>query len=343
MLALQEQIRDAWENGTPLAILGSGSKHFLGQPVEAVDKISARQLTGVIDYQAEELFIRAGVGTPLAEIETLLAQQGQMLPFAPPRFSPDATLGGTIASGLSGPARPWWGAARDFVLGCRLINGRGEVLHFGGEVIKNVAGYDVSRLQCGAFGTLGLLLELSIKTVPAPQQEITLCQDADEQTALARFRQWNRLPLPLSGATWCQDRLRIRLSGTAAAIEDARRQLGGDLMEDAAFWQDLKEHQLPFFASQRPLWRLSLPRATGQMALPGDYLLDWGGAQRWLLSDAPASAIRKLAADAGGHATSYGNGAFQALPSAMLAVHQRLKKAFDPKGIFNPGHVYPEL
>ncbi|WP_456406084.1 glycolate oxidase subunit GlcE, partial [Thiolapillus sp.] len=216
MQALQAQILEAFEEGTTLGVQGGGSKHFLGQPGDADQAISTRQLNGLIDYQPEELFIRAKAGTPLTDIETLLAENGQMLPFEPPHFSPSTTLGGAIACGLSGPSRPWRGAARDFVLGCKLINGKGELLHFGGEVIKNVAGYDVSRLQCGAYGSLGLLVELSIKTIPAPRTAITLSQEADESTALARFIEWNRLPLPLSGAAWHQGRLWIRLGGAPA-------------------------------------------------------------------------------------------------------------------------------
>lgn len=343
MQALQAQILEAFEQGRTLTIQGGGSKHFLGQPRETDTYISTTKLTGIIDYQPEELFIRAKAGTPLTDIETLLAENGQMLPFEPPHFSPSATLGGAIACGLSGPSRPWRGAARDFVLGCKLINGKRKLLHFGGEVIKNVAGYDVSRLQCGAFGSLGLLVELSIKTIPAPRTEIALSLETDEPTALARVIEWNRLPLPLSGAAWHQGRLWIRLSGTPAAVEEARKQIGGEALGNNDFWQDLKEQQLPFFKSELPLWRLSLPRATGKLELPGDYLLDWGGAQRWLLSEAPAADIQKIAADTGGHSSSFSNGPFQPLSPALMMLHQRLKQAFDPKGIFNPGRLYPEL
>ncbi|HID46259.1 MAG TPA: glycolate oxidase subunit GlcE [Chromatiaceae bacterium] len=343
MQALQAQILEAFEQGRTLTIQGGGSKHFLGQPRETDSYISTTKLTGIIDYQPEELFIRARAGTRLAEIETLLARSAQMLPFEPPHFSSSATLGGAIASGLSGPSRPWRGAARDFVLGCRLINGEAKLLHFGGEVIKNVAGYDVSRLQCGAFGSLGLLLELSIKTIPAPRREITLCQQDDEASALQKFIRWNRQPLPLSGAAWHDGKLWIRLSGTPGAVEHARKQIGGEALENPPFWQDLKEQKLPFFTSELPLWRLSLPRATGKLALPGNYLLDWGGAQRWLLSAAPAADIQKIAAAAGGHASAFSNGPFQPLTPVLMRQHQQLKQAFDPKGIFNPGRLYPEL
>jgi glycolate oxidase FAD binding subunit len=343
MQALQSQILDAFEQGTALTIEGGGSKHFLGQPHDTDQIISTRKLNGIIDYQPEELFIRAKAGTLLTDIEALLAENGQMLPFEPPHFSSTATLGGAIASGLSGPSRPWRGAARDFILGCKLINGKGEFLHFGGEVIKNVAGYDVSRLQCGAFGGLGLLVELSIKTVPAPRTEITLSQETDEPTALARCIEWNRLPLPLSGSAWHQGRLWIRLSGTPAAVEDARKQIGGEALENNDFWKELKEQRLPFFKSRRSLWRLSLPRATEKLELPGDYLLDWGGAQRWLLSNTSTAEIQKIATDAGGHASSFGNGPFQPLSPALMTLHQHIKQAFDPKGILNPGRLYPEL
>ncbi len=342
-MELQEQIQDALADGTTLAIQGSGSKHFLGQKIATDGVLSTQSLNEVIDYQPAELFVRARSGTPLKDIEALLAKQGQMLPFEPPSFGSEATLGGTVACGLSGPSRPWLGACRDFVLGCRLINGKAEELHFGGEVIKNVAGYDVSRLQSGAFGGLGLLLELSIKTLPAATREITLCQEADENRALQLFRQWSREPLPISGAAWYQGKVWVRLSGARAAVTEASTRIGGDRLEKTTFWHALKEQQLPFFAHQQHLWRLSLPRAAGRLKLPGDYLLDWGGAQRWLFSNAPAAEIQQLAAAVGGHASSWRNGPFHPLSDGVLAVHKNLKQAFDPKGILNPQRMYPGL
>ncbi len=340
---IQEQIQQAWEQGIGLNIQGGGSKHFLGKKQPPGEPVSTRTLNGIIDYQPAELFIRAQAGTPLVEIQALLKQNGQMLPFEPPVFSGNATLGGSIASGLSGACRPWSGSARDFVLGCTLINGKGEQLRFGGEVIKNVAGYDVSRLQCGAFGTLGVLIDLSIKTIPLPQREITLRLDVSEQQALQRFVRWNQQPLPLSGGVWHQGSLWIRLSGNPAAVSQAKQEIGGEEQQDNGFWQQLNNHQLPFFNAKAPLWQLSLPRATPTIDLPGNYLLDWAGARRWLISTAPAEQIQQLAADNGGHAISYHNHCFPPLPPGLMALQQRLKAAFDPKGILNPQRLYPEL
>ncbi len=339
-MAPREQIRAAFHNGQPLSIQGGGSKAFLGPPAGQDEILDTTGLNGILDYQPEELFIRARAGTPLAEIEDALRREQQMLPFEPPHFSSSATLGGCVAAGLSGPARPWRGAVRDYVLGCVLINGKGERLRFGGDVIKNVAGYDVSRLQCGALGTLGLLEELSIKTLPQPEQEITLVQEHDQASALEKIRTWNRLPLPLSGAAWHQGLLRIRLSGPAGAVRAARHALGGDRDKDTGFWKRLKEQQLDFFDSALPLWRLSLPRDCGPLALPGEVLLDWGGAQRWLLSDRPYRQLSGLAAEAGGHVMAFHPHSSPPLPPLLLALHQRLKQAFDPAGILNPGCLF---
>lgn len=341
-MEIQERIQAASAAVTPLRIQGGGSKAFLGN-ISQGEILSTTDNSGIVDYQPQELFIRARAGTPLQEIENLLAENDQMLAFEPPAFDGQATLGGTIACGLSGPARPWHGAARDFVLGCVLINGKGERLKFGGEVIKNVAGYDVSRLQCGAFGTLGVLLELSIRTTPRPSKELTLRLALDQERALEQFIRWNRQPLPLSGAVWHDGSARVRLSGTRTAVEQAARRIGGEREPDNRFWPRLKEHQLPFFDRPESLWRLSLPRGSGALELPGETLIDWGGAQRWLLSSAPAAQIRQLAARAGGHAQPWHPGDFQPLAPALLAVHRRLKQAFDPHNIFNRGRLHPKI
>lgn len=342
---MQEIIAQAYADQTPLKICGSGSKHFLGRPGDGM-ALSTLEHQGIIDYQPSELFIKARAGTRLREIEQLLTDNDQILPFEPPHFGDQATLGGTIACGLSGPARPWRGAARDFVLGSRIINGKAEVLQFGGEVIKNVAGYDVSRLMTGAFGTLGLLLDLSIKTIPRPAMQITLIQEADKHMALNNFTTWKQQPLPISAAAWWQDRLYLRLSGASTSVQQATRQLGGDEMHGGdEFWQQLKEQQLDFFSQHKPLWRLSLPTTSGLADLPGDELIDWGGAQRWLQSEADAAEIRQLAQAAGGHATAYSpcEAPFQPLAPALGQLHKRLKQAFDPAGILNPGRMYQDL
>lgn len=346
-MELQERIRSAFNSSTHLAVHGGNSKGFLG-PQSLGEVVSTLELNGIVNYQPEELFITAKAGTSLAEIEQALAEKGQQFPFEPPSFSDTATLGGAIACGLSGPGRPWKGAARDYVLGSRLINGKGEHLRFGGEVIKNVAGYDVSRLMCGAFGTLGLLTELSIKVIPLPQKQITLSWEHDRDEALARVNELSRLPFPISAAAWYRGVLSMRLSGAEAAIDSACQALGGIQNDSSGFWISLREQTHGFFQSDLPLWRLSLPQATPALDLPGEELIDWGGAQRWLLSDAPADDIRNIASSAGGHATAFrkpmlSDDAFMPLTPAMLALHQRLKEAFDPKGILNPGRIYREL
>lgn len=344
---LQQQVRDAAAGQRPLQIIGGGSKAFLGRAAEG-EPLQISEHRGITHYEPVELVLTARAGTPLKEIEQVLAEQGQMLPFEPPHFGDRATLGGTIAAGLSGPRRPFAGAVRDHVLGCTLLNGKGELLHFGGEVMKNVAGYDVSRLMSGAMGTLGVLLEVSIKVLPRPAEELTLTQPCGFDQAIDLMNGWSARPLPLSAACGDGETLTVRLSGTATAVTAARGSIGGEVADDGdTFWQSLREQQHPFFASELPLWRLSLPPATPHLSVPGQWLIDWGGAQRWLLSDAAPEAIWQAAAVAGGHATLFRRGnnseVYQPLPEPLMALHRNLKRSFDPKGILNPGRLYGAL
>ena len=341
-------IQAAVADNTPLNIVGGNSKEFLGRTPRGTH-LSAAVHRGILHYEPSELVITARAGTPLRELEQALAERGQMLAFDPPHFGETATLGGAVASGLSGPRRPYAGALRDFVLGCHIINGRGEVLHFGGEVMKNVAGYDVSRLMCGAMGTLGLLLDISIKVLPRPAMETTLAQECTAAVALARMNAWAGRPLPLSAAMYDGEQLRFRLSGAASAVKAARRHMGGDPVADADhFWRDLREQRHGFFADAKSLWRLSLPPASAPLNLSGKSLIDWGGAQRWLVSSADEGLIRAAAVAAGGHATLFRGGTrdaerFHPLPANLLALHRALKQTFDPSGIFNPGRLYANL
>jgi glycolate oxidase FAD binding subunit len=331
--------------GTALMILGGDTKAFYGRATtgEPLD-VSAHR--GIVSYESTELVITARAGTPLKEIEATLAGSGQMLPFEPPYFSESATLGGAVACGLSGPARPYAGSVRDFVLGAVCINGKGEHLSFGGQVMKNVAGYDVSRLMVGAMGTLGVLLEISLKVLPRPAHELTVALPMDAAAAVDAMNAWAGQPLPLSACCYDGEVLRVRLSGSEGGVRSAREKIGGEeIAEGNTYWADLREHRLPFFRSDAPLWRLSVPAATSAPSDGGKWLLDWGGAQRWLVSDEPAVTVRQQATEAGGHAILFRGGnrdgdVFHPLPSTIETIHRRLKKAFDPKGILNPGRLY---
>ena len=302
---LADAVREAAANHALLAIQGNGTKAFYtgalsGTPLDVTGH------RGVVSYEPTELVITARAGTPLAEIEAALAERGQMLGFEPPYFGEAATLGGTIACGFSGPRRPYAGAARDFVLGAKIINGKGEILRFGGQVMKNVAGFDVSRLMVGAFGTLGVLLEVSLKVLPKPARELTLAFEMNAAEAVKQMNAWAAQPLPLSAACHADDTLYFRLSGTESGVRAAQAKLGGNAVENSErFWREIREHRLNFFQNGSPLWRLSIPSATPPIDLPGKWLTDWGGAQRWLKSDTPAADIRQETEEVGGHATLF--------------------------------------
>ncbi|MDH3526043.1 MAG: glycolate oxidase subunit GlcE [Gammaproteobacteria bacterium] len=342
--SFQDTLRAAAATGTPVSIRAGGSKSFYGRPGTGTG-FSVAEYTGIIDYSPTELVISARAGTPLAELEAALAKENQMLPFEPPHFGPGATLGGTIACGFSGPRRPYAGAARDHVLGITCLNGRGERLRFGGQVMKNVAGYDISRTLTGSLGTLAVLLDITLKVLPRPETELTLSLEASPEQALEWLNVWAGQPLPLSGGGCIGKQLMVRLSGFEQGVKAAAQRLGGDELAAAdSFWQDLREQRHPFFQDDRPLWRLSVPPATAAFALEADELIDWGGAQRWLKTSLPAQILRDTAARAGGHATRFRGGnrddVFHPLDPALLALHQRLKASFDPAGILNPGRMY---
>ena len=349
MQNLVEHFQELVRNGRPLRIRGGGTKDWYGQRLEG-DVLDTRDYTGIVDYEPTELVITARCGTPLAEIEAALAERGQMLAFEPPHFGAGATIGGAIASGLSGPRRANAGAVRDFVLGCRLLDGKGDVLSFGGRVMKNVAGYDVSRLLAGSLGTLGLLLEVSIKVLPRAPREATLVfEGVNEVDAIRNLNEWGGQPLPVSASCWHDGVLALRLSGANAAVDNAIRTLGGDVMPDCTrFWASVREQQHPFFAGDMPLWRLSVPSTVGAIVPGSPQLIEWGGAQRWLRAPgdaATAERIRAVVAACGGHATLFRGGdksvgVFQPLAPAIARIHERLKAGFDPAGIFNPGRMY---
>ena len=343
-----ERIRAAAATGEPLALRGSGSKDFYGMTRES-PVLDTRSHRGILDYEPTELVVTARAGTPLAELEAVLAGQGQMLAFEPPHFGPGATLGGAVACGLSGPRRAAAGSVRDFVLGVRILDGRGDELAFGGKVMKNVAGYDVSRVMVGAMGTLGLLLDVSLKVLPVPARETTLRFELSQEEAIRRMNAWAARPHGIS-ATWHEARtLSVRLSGTGEGVEESAHRLGGERMADSAeFWRDVREQRWDSDAGGSVLWRIAVKSTTPPLPLPGAPTIEWNGALRWLRTGADPMLVREVARKAGGHATCFRGAsetvpAFHALPEPLMRLHTRLKAAFDPARVLNRGRLYPEL
>ena len=345
----RDRIMSATRSGTALRIRGNGTKDWYGQELNG-ELLDTTAYSGIISYDPTELVVTARAGTNLREIGKALAEKKQMLAFEPPRFDGLATVGGIVASGLSGPRRQAVGSVRDFVLGTVLMDGKGEALHFGGQVMKNVAGYDVSRLLTGSLGTLGLILEVSLKVLPRPFAQHSLQFAMSEQDALHQLNVWGGQPLPLSASCWVNGNLYVRLSGAQAAVDAAIAKMGGtDLPEAENFWDGVREQTHTFFsAPQQALWRLSLPTVAPSLALPGEQMIEWGGALRWLKTTADAETIRSVAATAGGHATLFKGGdksvgVFQPLAPAVARIHRNLKQAFDPAGIFNPRRMYTDF
>lgn len=348
----QQQLAQAAAKGLRLRIRGSGSKDFYGEKAAFDEVLHTRDYAGIVDYDPAELVLTARCGTRLADIEAVLHGCGQMLAFEPPFFGAHATVGGCVAAGLAGPRRAQAGAVKDFVLGVQVLDGRGQCLNFGGRVMKNVAGYDVSRLMAGSMGTLGLITEVSLKVLPQPPAQATMQFHLPQATVLDKLNAWHGQPLPLSGSLWTQGVLSVRLGGAAAAVSAACAALGGALLppgEAAMLWYGVREQTLPFFtdlAAGERLWRLSLPDTCAPLALKGAVLLEWGGGQRWYRTDADAAPIRAAAQKAGGHATLFrgtprqGETVFTPLPPALMGIHRRLKHTFDPYNVFNFGRMY---
>ena len=361
---LTDRIKAAAAARTPLRLRGGGTKDFYAQSLQG-DVLDMTALCGVTSYEPSELVVTALAGTPLAELEALLAAQGQCLPFEPPHFSVGATVGGMVAAGLSGPARASSGAVRDFMLGVRFINGQGEHLTFGGQVMKNVAGYDVSRLMAGSMGTLGVITEVSLKVLPVAPAEATLRFDCSQSQALQWLHAWGGQPLPLNASCWLHEEgsdtgtLYLRLRGAVAAVQAACHTLGklpGATLEEpvqvAADWMDCRNQQLPWFRARKEtqdLWRLSVPQTAPVLDLPESPLIEWHGGQRWVRAEAMhADQLRQVAREAGGHATLFiaayarDTGAiarFDALKPPLDRIHRNLKTQFDPAGIFNPNRM----
>ena len=344
---LQEKILTAIEDSTALDIQGLGSKQFYGRKAEG-KALCLEAHTGIISYEPSELVITVRSGTPLTEIIETLRQNQQMLAFEPPLFNGTGSIGGAIATGLSGPRRPYTGSARDFVLGINCLNGKAELLHFGGQVMKNVAGYDVSRLMCGALGTLGVLLDISLKVLPIPEYEITLVRDCNQKEALNLIQHLSGKNIPLSGACHNDNKLSLRLSGTETSVLNASADIGGDEQFNAEeFWASLRDHTHDFFNDAARLWRLSLPPATAALKLEGEEFLDWGGAQRWLKTNEDNDTIRQTCDAHNGHATLFRHqendtDIFHPLSPGVAHLHRQLKQSFDPHAIFNPKRMTAE-
>lgn len=343
--ALAAAVRAASARGIGLRIVGGDTKAFYGRRVEG-EVLGVPGHRGIVAYEPSELVITARAGTRIGEVEALLAAHGQKLAFEPPVFGAASTLGGVVAAGLSGPAGPFAGAVRDCVLGVTVLDGRGQALRFGGTVFKNVAGFDGFRLMAGALGCLGVLLDVSLRVVPTPRAEASLAFEAGWTAAAGRITALMRRPLPLSGAFHDGERLFLRLSGPEAAVAATARELGGEAAPPG-FWDGVRHMTFGLLAAPR-LWRLSVPRGAVIAGLDGRWLMDWGGAQRWLVTDETADAMRAATTAAGGHATLFrgaapGEAVFTPLPRPLFDLHRRLKAAFDPAGVFNPGRMYEGL
>jgi glycolate oxidase FAD binding subunit len=356
---LIDAVREAADRRRPLRIVGGGSKDFLGggQPGERPgEPLDVKPLRGISSYEPTELVVTVRAGTPLAELEAALAEKGQCLPFEPPHFTPHTTVGGMVAAGLAGPARAAVGGVRDYLLGASLINGRAELLSFGGQVMKNVAGYDVSRALAGSLGQLGVICEVSLKVLPFAPARLTLRFDMDQANAVRHVNEWLGQALPVAASAWWDGALLLRLQGAHAAVVSAAQRMGGEpIPGDLAdgFWLALRDQRDEFFnhagtalaaaPDDLRLWRLSVAPTAPRIGLPGEQLVEWAGGLRWLLTDAPPATVRAAASDAQGHATVWRGpkacGAFAPLPPAQLRLQRALKAAFDPLGLFNPGRM----
>ncbi len=368
---IADRVRAAAADRTPLRLRGGGSKDFFGPPSHGAP-VDCTELQGILAYEPTELVVTVAAGTPLVELEAALAEKGQCLPFEPPHFgwqpNTHATVGGMVAAGWSGPPRASVGGVRDYVLGLHLINGRGEHLQYGGQAMKNVAGYDVSRLLVGSMGTLGLMTQVSLKVLPQAPAEATLVFALGQSQALQHLHGWGGQPLPLNASCWVhdpaapgggQDLLFVRLRGAVAAVESACKrmlaQCPGQRVDPAqaqADWARCRNQTLPFFA--RPsgdlvLWRLSVAPTAPALNLPWAQLVEWHGGLRWLWAAPDAGAeLQALARTHGGFAMPFvaqpsmftrANGAFDSQDPVALAVQRRIKQALDPQGIFNPGRL----
>ncbi len=343
------QVNDAFQQNKKLKICAGNSKHFYGKTIEA-ETLSIAEHSGIIEYEPSELYITARSGTTLKEIESILHAENQMIPCEPPHFGANATLGGMVASGLSGPRRATAGALRDCILGAEIINGKGEYLKFGGKVMKNVAGYDVSRLMCGAMGTLGVLMSITLRLVPKPEMEQTIVVTCNANNAIQKMNAWANTPMPISGNYYDGNALHIRLSGSSSAIRACTEKIVGERVESSEiFWSNVKEQATEFFLTDNPIWRISVPPTTSPLNIHSPYVMEWNGGLRWYAAAEDTDNIRDQTQQAGGHATLFRRASindstfkdvFHPLPQTTFNLHKKLKQVFDPANILNPGKMY---
>ena len=345
---IKEHVVEAVEQSKPLKIVGGNSKAFLGRGVTGT-VVNTSPYSGVISYEPTELYITVRAGTLLSDIKSILTENGQMLAFDPPGVTDKTTIGGVVATGLSGSRRPYSGAVRDYILGIRCINGLGKDLSFGGQVMKNVAGYDLSRLMTGAFGTLGIILDISLKVAPIPEVEISCCQSMTKEKALTKMQRLSSQAIPLSASCYDGEVLYVRLSGNENSVKATSKKIGLDNeAQGQTFWDELRDYKSPIFNTDLNVWRISVPTTSKLEVGEESFLIDWGGGLYWLNSERPAKEIFNLAREAGGSAMLFrgvvqDQELFQPLSKGLLSLHKGLKKAFDPHGILNPGKMYASL
>jgi glycolate oxidase FAD binding subunit len=338
----QSQIKASAAKGEKLVIKGSGSKSFLS-PVREGATLDTRAHSGIVEYDPKELVIVVKCGTRIADIEKSMAEAGQMLAFEPPHFGEGATVGGMVATGISGPRRAYAGAVRDFVLGAKVIDGKGDHLSFGGKVMKNVAGFDVSRLLCGSYGTLGLVTEVAFKCLPLPKAQSTRLFEMDATQAIEAMNRWYAEADPITATTWVDGKLYVRFAGAEPAVKLAVEKRGGEaLANDVDWWRDWREQHHAFFTSAKELHRVSC-KSTAAPIEEVVTAIEWGGALRWVHADeASAAKLRYQASRAGGYASVWRGGASthanaaQTLSDPLKDIHAKLKASFDPYNVFAP-------
>ncbi len=348
IITIKEQLLSAIETGEPLNIIAGNSKAFLGREVVGT-KINMSDYTGIISYEPTELYITVKTGTLLSDVKKVLAEKNQMLAFEPPEVNENTTMGGVVATGLSGPRRPYVGSARDFVLGIRCINGLAKEMAFGGQVMKNVAGYDLSRLLTGSYGTLAVILEVTFKVLPIPEFELTGYKNSSKQQALEIMHKLSCKSVPVSAACYFNELLYVRFSGNEKVVKDSLKKYSFEQQQNSnQLWDELRDYKLPIFNSEKPMWRLSVPSTSTIDLKNDDYVIDWGGAQYWLASERPAAEIFSLAEEQGGSAMLFRGGdrngyIFQPLPKEIFKIQQNLKQAFDPHRVLNRDKMYSQL